>query len=56
MHKVGPEGTRLSARCYKIIIGASDADFYYFDYHMIDDKHPDGFLKSDLKKLAKAHE
>jgi len=53
LHKVGPEGTRLNARCYKILIGASDANFYYFDYHMIDDKKPDGFLASDFKKIAK---
>jgi hypothetical protein len=53
LHKVGPEGTRLNARCYKILIGASDASFYYFDYHMINDKNPDGFLAKDLKKLSK---
>ena len=32
LHKVGPEGTKLDARCYKVIIGAADANFYYFDY------------------------
>ncbi len=53
LHKVGPEGTRLKARCYKILIGASDARFYYFDYHMINDKKPDGFLAKDLKKISK---
>ncbi len=53
LHKVGPEGTRLNARCYKILIGAGDASFYYFDYHMIDDKNPDGFLAKDLKKISK---
>jgi hypothetical protein len=53
LHKVGPEGTRLKARCYKILIGAGDANFYYFDYHMINDKKPDGFLEEDLKKIAK---
>jgi hypothetical protein len=53
LHKVGPEGTRLNARCYKILIGAGDASFYYFDYHMIDDKRPDGFLEKDFKKIAK---
>jgi hypothetical protein len=52
LHKVGSEGTHLVARCYKIIIGAADANFYYFDYHMIDDKKPDGFLEQDFKKLA----
>ena len=53
LHKVGPEGTKLNARCYKVIIGAGDANFYYFNYHKIDNKHPDGFLEDDLKKLAK---
>ena len=53
LHKVGPEGTRLNARCYKILIGASDASFYYFDYHMINNKNPDGLLAKDLKKLSK---
>jgi hypothetical protein len=53
LHKVGPEGTKMNARCYKIIIGAGDANFYYFDYHKITDKNPDGFLASDFKKLAR---
>jgi hypothetical protein len=53
LHKVGPEGTKLNARCYKIIIGAADANFYYFDYHSVSDKNPDGFLESDFKKLVK---
>ncbi len=53
LHKVGPEGTKINARCYKVIIGAGDAKFYYFDYHKINDKNPDGFLESDFKKLAK---
>jgi hypothetical protein len=54
LHKVGPEGTKLNARCYKVIIGASDANFYYFDYHKISDKSPDGFLETDFKNLAKS--
>jgi hypothetical protein len=53
LHKVGPEGKRSEARCYKIVIGAADANFYYFDYHMITEKSPDGLLESDLKKMAK---
>ncbi|MBN2482529.1 MAG: hypothetical protein JXB19_12375 [Bacteroidales bacterium] len=53
LHKVGPEGTKLNARSYKIIIGAANANFYYFDYHMISNKNPDGFLESDFKKLAR---
>jgi len=53
LHKVGPEGKKLDARTYKIIIGAGDANFYYFDYHKVSSKKPDGLLESDLKKLAK---
>jgi hypothetical protein len=53
LHKVGPEGKRSEARCYNIIIGVADANFYYFDYHMVTDKNPDGLLESDLKKMAK---
>lgn len=54
LHKVGPYGTRLRARCYKILIGANDANFYYFDYHnIIKGRRPDGFLKKDFKKIAK---
>ncbi len=53
LHKVGPEGTKVDARCYKVIIGAADANFYYFDYHRISDKNPDGLLEKDFKKMAK---
>jgi hypothetical protein len=53
LHKVGPEGTKVNARCYKMVIGAADANFYYFDYHKISDKKPDGLLTQDFKKMAK---
>lgn len=56
LHKVGPEGKKLNARVYKILIGAGDSKFYYFDYHKVNPKNPDAFLESDLKKLAKAKE
>ena len=53
LHKVGPEGTKLNARSYKIVIGAQNANFYYFDYHKISSKKPDGLLESDFKKMAR---
>jgi len=53
LHKVGPEGTKRKARCWIIIMGAKDAQLYYFNYHMIDAKHPDGILSTDFKKLSK---
>ncbi len=52
MHKVGPEGTKYKARCYKILIGADSSTFYYFDYHMVTTKNRDGLLEKDLKKMA----
>ncbi len=53
LHKVGPEGTKKKARCYNAILGAKDAKLYYFEYHMISSKKPDGFLARDFKKLVK---
>ncbi len=53
LHKVGPEGTKYKARCYKIVIGAADSNFYYFDWHMVTPKKRDGLLESDLKAMAK---
>jgi hypothetical protein len=53
LHKVGPGKSQTDARCYKILVGAADAQFYYFDYHKIDSKSPDGFLTSDFKKLSR---
>lgn len=55
LHKVGPEGKKMNARVYKILIGAADGKFYYFDYHKVNLKKPDAFLESDFKKLAKAN-
>ena len=52
LHKVGPEGTRYKARCYKFIMGAADTQLYYFDYHMITPKKRDYLLEKDLKKMA----
>ena len=34
LHKVGPEGTRLQARCYVMIIGIGENKLYYWNYHM----------------------
>jgi len=53
LHKVGPGKNQTNARCFKILVGADDAQFYYFDYHKIDNRSPDGFLASDFKKLSR---
>ncbi len=54
LHKVGPEGSRMNSRVYKILIGAADGTFYYFDYHK-SGRDPDAFLEKDFKKLARAN-
>lgn len=54
VHKVGPEGSKRKARCFNTIVGAADAQLYFFSWHMISDKKPEGMLASDFKKLAKA--
>ncbi|MDR1672305.1 MAG: hypothetical protein LBS09_02400 [Bacteroidales bacterium] len=53
LHKVGPGKGQKNARCFKILVGVADAQFYYFDYHKTDDKTPDAFLASDFKKLSR---
>lgn len=54
LHKVGPEGKKLEARVYKILIGTADARFYYYDYHKATARNPDAFLESDFRRLARA--
>lgn len=54
LHKVGPEGTQRKARCWKTMIGTDDSKLYYFNYHMISSKNPDGLLEKDLKRIARA--
>ena len=55
LDKVGPEGTKIDARVYKIIMGVADSKIYFWDYHKLDEeKHPNAFLMSDFEKLAKS--
>lgn len=53
LHKVGPSSSSRKARCWKLILGVSDARLYYFDYHMINNRNGDGFLKKDFKALER---
>ncbi len=55
LHKVGPEGSKLKARCYKFLVGAGDANIYYYHYHMVNPKNKDGFLLADFKRLVKSN-
>ena len=54
LHKVGPEGKNLEARVYKALIGVSDAQFYYYNYHKASAKKPDAFIMNDFKRISKA--
>jgi hypothetical protein len=56
LHKVGPEGKKLEARVYKILIGAADAKFYYYAYHKAGPKNPDALLSNDFRLLSKARQ
>jgi len=51
LHKVGPEGTRIRARVYKLLVGAADSKLYYWDYGMIKHISDDAFQIKDLKKI-----
>jgi len=54
LHKVGPHSKNMEARVYKILIGAADARFYYYNYHKVNKKNPDAFLPNDFRRLSKA--
>jgi hypothetical protein len=54
LHKVGPVGERSKeGYCFKMLIGTDDANMYYYNQHLIDKNNPNGFLPSDLKRLAR---
>ncbi|HNV95119.1 MAG TPA: hypothetical protein PKG63_01495 [Bacteroidales bacterium] len=52
LHKVGP-GKKNGYRSYQIILGAQDAQIYFFDYHMVNDDNPDALLEKEVKKMIK---
>ena len=54
LHKVGPQSPIIHDRVYKILMGVSDARFYYYDWHKSNKKKPDAFLKSDFERLNRA--
>ena len=53
LHKVSPVGDAQSGYCFKMLIGADDADMYHYNQHLINSRNPNGFLKSDLDRLAR---
>jgi hypothetical protein len=53
LHKVGPVGEVKSGYCFKMLIGADDADMYYYNMHMYNDKNANGMIAADWKRLAR---
>ena len=53
LHKVGPVGEWKTGYCFKMLFGTDDANMYYYNHHLVDEKNPNGFLVSDLKRLAR---
>lgn len=54
LHKVGPVGEKINeGYCFKMLIGTDDDNMYYYNLHTIDKSNPNGFLPSDLKRLAR---
>ncbi len=54
LHKVGPVGEKQNeGYCFKMLIGTDDSNMYYYNMHKIDKDNPNGFLLSDLKRLAR---
>jgi hypothetical protein len=53
LHKVGPPDELTGAYVFKMLIGTEDAMMYYFNTHKVDQRNPNGFLPSDLKRIAR---
>jgi hypothetical protein len=55
LHMVGPvgENNEFEGYCFKMLIGTDDSNMYYYNMHTIDKANPNGFLPSDLKRLAR---
>ncbi len=53
LHSVGPGTSEDIGRCYKMLFGADDSRMYFYNYHTINPKRPDGLLSRDLKRLCR---
>jgi len=54
LHLVAPARAVKGSVVTKMILSATDADMFYFDYHRVKGKRsPNKFLKSDFEKLEK---
>ncbi len=53
LHIVGPDTPSGNKICFKVLIGADDAEIYYYGYHSVSAKKASRFLKKDLEKIAR---
>ena len=53
LHSVGPGASEDAGRCYKMLFGADDSRMYFYNYHTINSKRPDGLLSRDLIRLCR---
>jgi len=53
LHSVGPGTSEDAGRCYKMLFGADNSQMYFYNYHTINPKRPDGLLSRDLKRLCR---
>jgi len=53
LHCVGPGSSEDAGRCYKMLFGTDDSHMYFYNYHTITPKRPDGLLSRDLKRLCR---
>ena len=51
--KLAPVGEGAKGYCFKMLIGTDDSRMYFWGQHLVDAKNPNGFLPSDLKRLAR---
>ncbi len=53
LHSAGPGASEDAGRCYKMLFGADDSRMYFYNYHTINSKRPDGLLSRDLIRLCR---
>jgi hypothetical protein len=53
LHKVGPQGTITSGKCWKFLVTAKEGEVLYYDGHTINTSNPDALLEKDFKAIAK---
>jgi len=53
LHIVGPDKPTGNRMCFKVLMGADNAQIYYYGHHTVSSKKESCLLKKDLQKIAK---